>query len=596
MLESETSGLPPKPSREESLARAAVNLKAKRRETRRKSCLVLTVSVLAILVPVALLAGADLSAWFYPPEVEATEPTARPGEVVVVRQGSQVTVRLIGTLDNGTTFADNLTVDGTIGDGTFVPGLERALLGLAPGENFSAVVAPRDGYGNWSTSRTYHQQPTESVNRNTTMEVGNFHDRWGTPHLGQVVGATPWPSTVASIGTMSVHLQYTPVVGEVVSYHKYWDSRVVWFNNSRIQIENLIWTGYTYSRVSSATGNTLTYVVTKVDSRGYLFDRNSPLAGQTLHYTGALLAAEGGTGLSAMASPLLVTGLAVSLGSQRCERCHGAFVPFDASASAAFEGTGVAVNLTVQNPWRHDLTKVSVVLEALEGNQTVASATEGAPDLSRGRAEEVSVLLPDGPATEGMVRVVVNGNAHYVHRSAGRHDDNAYQMAFEIPIGGPGRVSAAAAGQVVAEPVKTPAEFWGLVGQWAGAAALVAACLPAMQGLKRHAGLKPRFKVPKWLTAHFTMSVAVVTASLAHAVTLMSATYHDAWTWDVWAGVAGLFALAALGISGVVLAKWTPARWPRTKRIHYVLLTGFIFAGALHIFASSTTLRWLIGR
>jgi len=516
--------IPQRPTREQALAAAALKLQAKRREARRKSSLVLTVSVLAILVPVALFAGADLSSWFYPPEPAASEPTVPPGEVAAVSHGSRVSVRFTGTLDNGTAFADNATVIGTVGEGTFVQGVERALIGLAPGANFTVVVAPKDGYGNWSTSRTYHQEPNETVKRNTTMEVGNFDDRWGEPHVGQVVPTSPWPSTVASIGTKYVYMQSTPVVGETVRYHKYWDSKVVSFNHSHIKIENLIWIGYTYSRVSSETGNTLTYIVTKLDSRGYLFDRNGPLAGKTLHYNGTVLAVEAGTGLWAGASPLLVTGSAVSIGTQRCERCHGAFAPFDASASAAFEGTGVRVNLTLQNPWRHDLTKVTLGLEALEGNQTVASAAEAAPDLAARQSDEVSVLLPDGPATEGLVRVVVNGNAHHVHGSAGRHDDNVYQMAFEIPIGGPGRVTAAAAGQVIAEIEKTPAELWGLIGQWAGAVALVAACLPATQGLKRHAGLKPRF-----------------------------------------------------------------------KRIHYFLLTGFIFAGALHIVASSTTLRWLVG-
>lgn len=589
-----TRGIPKRLSREEALAAAARKLKAKRRETRRKSGLVLTVSALAVLVPVALFAGADLSGWFYPPEPTGSEPAPSAAAAAFAGPGSLVTVQFTGALNNGSAFADNVTENGTIGGGTFVPGLERALVGLEAGSNFTVVVAPQDGYGNWSTSRTYHADPTESLKRNTTIEVGNFDDKWGTPHVGQVVPTAPWPSTVASIGTKVVYLQYAPVVGETVRHHKYWDSRVVSFDDSHITIENQIWIGYTYSRISSTTGDRLTYIVTKLDSRGYLFDRNGPLAGQTLRYTGTVLSVEAGA-RPAEAGPLLVTGSAVSVGTHRCERCHGAFAPFDASASAAFEGTGVRVNVTLQDPWRHDLTKATVELDALEANQTVASGTRPAADLAGGKAEQLSVLLPDGPATEGIVRVVVNGNAHHVHRSPGRHDDNAYQMAFEIPIGGPGRVSRAASGQLVSPPDKTPAEFWGLLGQWAGAVALVAACLPATQGLKRHAGLKPRFKVPQWLTAHFTMSVAVVSASLLHAVALMSTTYHGAWTWDVWAGAAGLFALAALGISGVVLARWTPVKWPRIKRIHYFLLTGFIFTGALHVIASSTTLRWLVG-
>lgn len=64
--------------------------------------------------------------------------------------GSRVTIRYIGTLDNGRIFqsTDELGPQSfTIGDDQLFPALEQAIIGMAPGETKNIVIAAADAYG-----------------------------------------------------------------------------------------------------------------------------------------------------------------------------------------------------------------------------------------------------------------------------------------------------------------------------------------------------------------------------------------------------------------------------------------------------------------
>lgn len=64
--------------------------------------------------------------------------------------GSRVTIRYIGTLDNGRIFqsTDELGPQSfTIGDDQLFPALEQAIIGMAPGETKNIVIAATDAYG-----------------------------------------------------------------------------------------------------------------------------------------------------------------------------------------------------------------------------------------------------------------------------------------------------------------------------------------------------------------------------------------------------------------------------------------------------------------
>jgi peptidylprolyl isomerase len=67
-----------------------------------------------------------------------------------VRPGSIVTIRYIGTLDNGRIF-DSTDEHGpltfTVGAGEVFPALERAILGMQPGDSKNIVLSAEEAYG-----------------------------------------------------------------------------------------------------------------------------------------------------------------------------------------------------------------------------------------------------------------------------------------------------------------------------------------------------------------------------------------------------------------------------------------------------------------
>lgn len=58
------------------------------------------------------------------------------------------------------------------GAGNLIPGLERELEGLAPGEEKTVVVPFEEGYGEWEDERV-HQVPKTQFPEGTTFQVGD---------------------------------------------------------------------------------------------------------------------------------------------------------------------------------------------------------------------------------------------------------------------------------------------------------------------------------------------------------------------------------------------------------------------------------------
>ena len=574
------AGAAPKapPSRKHALALAREKLKAKKRENRQKALLVGSMSVLAIFVPAALLAGADLGGLFYAGP-QGPEP-------LLVRPGDEVALQVVGYDENGTVFWPEGDRSGTVGDGSFVPGLDRGLIGLGEGAAFNLTVEPKDAYGNWSRNRTSTVKAVSERAREYTMEVGNFDDKWGTPVVGQVAPTKVWNSTVVSVGTKYVTLRYEPVVNATVRFYKYWNSTVTAFNNTTIALANDLNLGYSYTRfVASANGN-LTYVVTRATSSSYFFDGNPPLAGKTLQFVGTVVSIKPGSGTAR------TTGVAVSMSADTCERCHAAdgFVAMDASALASRVASGVEVNVTVDDPWLHELDAGTVGAEAV-----VAARVTGSAQASIGTLPpdgSASVLLSPGAPTGNVTLVVtVNGTAHHVHNGGGKPTDIPYQLSFGVEVGGPPRVAGSPSG------AGTPrGSGWLIVGQLLGAAALGVMAYPLGMGLKRHAALRPKLKWPPWpwVTTHFTLSLIVVAVACVHGVLLMSTKYRGLWTPEIVGGVIALGGIGALGISGIVMAKWTDLKWKPMRKLHFFVMLAVFAAMVVHVLVAGTTIRsWL---
>lgn len=69
---------------------------------------------------------------------------------MAAKKGDTVTVHYEGSLKDGTVFdssRDRDPVSFKLGEGQLIPGFEKAVEGLAPGESTTAEVPPEEGYG-----------------------------------------------------------------------------------------------------------------------------------------------------------------------------------------------------------------------------------------------------------------------------------------------------------------------------------------------------------------------------------------------------------------------------------------------------------------
>lgn len=67
-----------------------------------------------------------------------------------VKDGDTVKIEFTGTLEDGSEFDCNVggePLEFTLGQGKMMPGLERAVLGMAEGESGSVVIAPEEAFG-----------------------------------------------------------------------------------------------------------------------------------------------------------------------------------------------------------------------------------------------------------------------------------------------------------------------------------------------------------------------------------------------------------------------------------------------------------------
>jgi len=66
------------------------------------------------------------------------------------KEGDTVRVHYTGKLEDGTVFdtsAEQAPLEFTIGDGQIIPGFEKAVIGMEPGETKTARISPEEAYG-----------------------------------------------------------------------------------------------------------------------------------------------------------------------------------------------------------------------------------------------------------------------------------------------------------------------------------------------------------------------------------------------------------------------------------------------------------------
>jgi FKBP-type peptidyl-prolyl cis-trans isomerase 2 len=579
-------------------------MRANRARARRKGYLVLAGALLAFLIPAALLAGFDLGGLLYPAKEVPDDPTPEP---LAVGPGTSVSLEVVGTLDNGTVFLSDTALNATIGSGTLVPGLEQGIAGLHAGDPFNITVAPQDGYGLWAPGQTSLQPLNTTRDRLFKVEAGEWDEEaeddgsGGPPRIGDVLTtigdderADRWPATVVAISSKYVTLRYEPAIGDRVSLNGLWNSTVTGFNETKIFLTADVWVGFSFARFVPSAGGTVTSWVVAVGTDTFTVDTNHPLAGQTLHFQGTVkdvraTAAGAGPAPTVTQSPVLLSGA-------RCTQCHSGFSPVSAWATGTRSGGTVAVDVSVEVPWRHELTPVKVEATLVGGPPSGPTGSKTFGPLTAGEKSVVNLEAP-APAGSGNVSVVVNATAYHQHTSGTGHDTALYQVRLMLPVNAPGGngTTTTPGTSVPVTPAGAIEDPLALVARGIGFGAVGIVAFSAYAGAKRHLRKAPRYRRPTWLTTHFTLSVTAMVMAATHGLLLMSGSYRGDWSVQTLFGVAALLILGGLGVTGIIVAKWFPLRWPRARRLHYLAMSALLGAAAVHIVVSSTTLHDLIG-
>ncbi|MHB8632834.1 MAG: FKBP-type peptidyl-prolyl cis-trans isomerase [Thermoplasmatota archaeon] len=498
--------------------------------------------------------------------------TRAPAQPLVAAAGDTVVLDVKGTLDNGTTFLDDRHLSAELGNGTLVAGLENVLEGMQAGKPFAVTVPPAQGYGAVDATRVSFQARNENVSRIWQVPYDEFQAQLGPPSVGQVVHGRVLDSVVVSTGDPVV-LRYQLAMAQTLHVYSYWLSRVTALDNSTIFFENLLHRGDQFTL--GGQGPPVVVRVTTESTAGFTLDSNPALAGLTLHFSGTLLSIRPGTGARHLA------GMAVSLGSESCETCHGGagFTALAAQGSATVSGDTTLVNVTIADPWLHEVQGIDVT--GTLGNGTrVAGPRPG--DLASQGSEQVQLTLPAG---KGSVHLVINATAHHTHQSGGKPDSLPYQLTLDVPIGAPRTALPLPASSVAVE------QTLGITGRLTGLAALGVLLAAAVQGYRRHKRKKPLVRLAPWLTTHLAFSLVTIAITLVHAEALMSGSWHGNWSWGVTLGAIALVLLGFMGLTGIGLAGWT--KWPRFRRIHFYLMMSVLVLTLVHTWAVGTDVKFL---
>lgn len=520
-------------------------------------------------VTASLVAGTDLS-WF----------TRAPAAALHAESGDTVTLDVHGELANGTTLLDNRSLVARIGDGSLVPGLDEALSGLVAGATFEANLTAQEAYGAVDPNRITQVARLETLNRTFHVPLAQFEAQLGPPHRGEVVHTRVWDSVVVDAGDPVV-LSYQAKVGDVIQVYRYWQSRVAGVGDLTITVENLLHAGQTIPLASRAPQPPRLVRVTQANATSFTLDSNSPWAGQAVRFTGRVVAIRPGSGLRRNA------GMAMPLGARDCASCHGGagFNAVSAQASAMARGQQTVVNVTVDDPWLHDVR--DVVVSASVGNATfhASAVSRTLGPLGPEAAQDVQLVLPGAP-DHATVTLVLNATAHHVHQSGGKPDDLPYQLTVAVPVGAPRHAAA--------QPASHAAllRAFDATGRLTGFLALAVLAFPAVQGYRRHLRKRPMLRVPPWLTTHLAVSLLAIALTVVHAETLMSGKWHGSWSWGVVLGAAALCLMGVMGWTGLYLAAWTKTRRPRLRRWHYVVMVALVVASLVHTLAIGSNMPW----
>lgn len=133
----------------------------------------------------------------------------------LVGNGSKVTVDYVGSFQNGTVFDTSIAAEAqkaglairnkiqplvfVVGDGTVIPGFEKAVVGLKEGEEKITTIAPDDGYG--------YSNPENIVTINATL----IDQSGGEPKAGMLIStSTGARGVITKVAGGNVTIDFNP--------------------------------------------------------------------------------------------------------------------------------------------------------------------------------------------------------------------------------------------------------------------------------------------------------------------------------------------------------------------------------------------------
>lgn len=531
-----------------------------------RAALVLGASFLAVAGVVLLL-----------PQPHAT--SAQPPAVVVTRAqpGDDVTVRVAAYDGTRLVYASDAPVTYTAGSRNGpLPGLADALVNASAGEQLNVTLAPADALGNYSWEQVVNVTRVHTLARDQDVSQRALERFTGQPAtVGERVVLPTWPVVVTQLANGVATLHADVRVGDVVHRLEYWPSTVTNVTDADVTVRDdaTVGTPVNVTGDDDSGGATQYGNVTAVNETAITVDFNPPGAGDALLVRATVVSVKPG------ASTLdFVAQLEAQQAS--CESHHAGFVAFQGTSDVTPNANGTAwVNVTVGDPWHHELTS---------GTVRVGNDSQTLPTLQPGQTVTLSFL----EATGATLPVAVSGDAHFSH-GGGIPDDSLYAASALANTAVRHQASAI---DLRGATIDTGARSvtWG---RWLGWLAFPLMLYPAWQGWRvrqdRLRGRMRSYSWPKWLDLHTMPAVAATLVGFGHGAVLMLDVYKGNTTLGVWTGVVALALLGAMGASGLVMARWVPARWKKARAWHASLTVVVLVLGMVHALLIGSTFKFL---
>ena len=206
-------------------------------------------------------------------------PVAEPGDIVKIHY--------LGTLENGTIIG-NQTITFKVGAGEVIPGMDKAVVGMAVGAKKHIFIPYEDAYGAYNPRLVFAESRFRTRNRTHTLSFVKLNKTTTDEiKVGKVIKTEflPWKILIKSINGSNMTTANVTFEEEPVLYSLYsdplllpWIINVTKINSTTIEYENMPRVGESiYNPYIRHTGK----VIGISDDKIYI-DFNHELAGKNL--------------------------------------------------------------------------------------------------------------------------------------------------------------------------------------------------------------------------------------------------------------------------------------------------------------------------